>query len=256
MAQRRITSVRQLLRAVERDTEEWGVEIRPWFRGEPLVDKPLLPGVFRPRLDGTYHDENQLVQSFRREAPALVPGVAPARGDVDSWLFLMQHFRVPTRLLDWSEGALIALYFALQEKNPVLWMLNPSGLLRLALNDPTIPDNVFPLTWFRPRKPRINIGTENIRAAWEHGKTPFDLPAPIHPTYVNIRMNAQRSRFTAHGKVPKPMPDLVPNSILKKYILSSRKRADMLRELRTLGIAKASLFPDLEGLAQELGELY
>jgi hypothetical protein len=185
-----------------------------------------------------------------------VPGSVPARGDVDSWLFLMQHFRLPTRLLDWSEGALIALYFALQEKKPVLWMLNPSGLFRLAVNDPDIPDNVFPLTWFRPAKPAMNIGTENVRAAWERGRTPFDLPAPIEPTYVNIRMNAQRSRFTAHGKLLKPMPDLVPDTILKKYVIYPKKREEMLRQLRSLGIGRASLFPDLEGLAHELGELY
>jgi len=256
MAKRRIGSVRQLLSAIERDSADWGTQIRPWFRGEPLVNTPLLAGVFRRKPDGTTYDENQLVQSFRREAPALVPGTIPLRGEVDSWLFLMQHFRLPTRLLDWSEGALIALYFALQEKRPVLWMLNPSDLLRFAVNDPDIPDNVFPLTWHRPRKPKLNIGTENVRAAWEKGRTPFKLPVPIHPTYVNIRMNAQRSRFTAHGKQAKPISDLVPETILKRYVFVPAKRAEMLRQLRLLGIAKASLFPDLEGLAHELKELY
>jgi hypothetical protein len=35
--------------------------------------------------------------------------------DWDSY-FLMQHHEGPTRLLDWSDGALIALHFALRNK--------------------------------------------------------------------------------------------------------------------------------------------
>jgi hypothetical protein len=32
------------------------------------------------------------------------------------WYLLMQHSGAPTRLLDWTEGALIALYFAVRNK--------------------------------------------------------------------------------------------------------------------------------------------
>ena len=256
MPAKRIGSITNLLKVISRDSEEWGPISRPWFRGEPDVDTPLLPSVYRKKADGTYHDESQLVQAFRREAPSLLSGAYIDRHEVDNWLFLMQHFRLPTRLLDWTEGALIALYFALQYEKPVVWMLNPSALLRLATGNDSINDNVVYLTWFRPNEKHTNIATENIRAAWEHGNTPFELPAPVHPTFVHTRMNAQISRFTAHGKLSKPMPDILPSHILKRYEIQPSKVKDMIHELHQLGITHTTLFPDLDGLAVELKSLY
>jgi hypothetical protein len=40
----------------------------------------------------------------------------------------MQHYRLPTRLLDWSESILLATYFAVNDKPDkpgVLWALSP-----------------------------------------------------------------------------------------------------------------------------------
>jgi hypothetical protein len=48
------------------------------------------------------------------------------------WYFLMQHSGAPTRLLDWTEGALIALYFAVRNKldatDAAVWVLDPWSL--------------------------------------------------------------------------------------------------------------------------------
>ena len=55
------------------------------------------------------------------------------------WLFLMQHHRPPTRLLDWSQSPLVGVYFALYDKeehhrndDAALWFLDPVALTRHA----------------------------------------------------------------------------------------------------------------------------
>ncbi len=49
----------------------------------------------------------------------------------------MQHYGVPTRLLDWSENLFISVHFALvgaggTDEPPVIWCLDPIGWNRAA----------------------------------------------------------------------------------------------------------------------------
>ena len=104
-----IKSINQLIDAIERDLLRWGAGVKPWFRGESGDEPPLRPKIW----NRTTAQENHLMQSFRRQAGGL--SNVPFRGHTDLWLFLAQHYGVPTRLLDWTEGALHALYFAINK---------------------------------------------------------------------------------------------------------------------------------------------
>lgn len=44
--------------------------------------------------------------------------------------------------------------------------------------------------------------------------------------------------------------------VLQKYVIDGSKKKEMLKQLKILGISRATLFPDLEGLAQDLTELF
>lgn len=126
MIESEISSVPDLIAALERDYKDYKGAI--WFRGQARKNWKLAPGYLRLNNPPS---ESTLLKRFKQSAAMLLD-----RDPKDSfdWLFLMQHYGLPTRLLDWSESPLIALYFAVEDdKNHVdedaaVWCLRPSEL--------------------------------------------------------------------------------------------------------------------------------
>ena len=135
-----VCSVSEYIARVKEDTHGWQLSpgCSPWFRGQSDGSRPPLPGVFRP---GTWIEEVGIAERFKKLARMF--GETPRREMNDEWLYLMQHVGIPTRLLDWSEGALIGLYFAVrtaaQSVDPCVWLIHP-----LELNSETIGEAAFP----------------------------------------------------------------------------------------------------------------
>jgi FRG domain len=255
-----VTSLQNYIHHIREHVSQWGRSAIPWFRGEPSCSTPLLPRVFRKMADGRAHNENQLLQMFRMKAPAFAQDATPPRENTDQWLFLAQHVGLPTRLIDWTESALVGLYFALQCREPVVWMLDPFALNQASTTDGTskqaFTPTGYPLTWFDPRGPVRNIGSANINAAWEEESGALELPVAVHPTYLHRRMSSQRSVFTVHGSKKEPLSDLVPEQILRRFTIAKDAISPMLSDLHMLGIHHSTAFPDLDGLANELSALY
>jgi len=82
------------------------------------------------------------------------------------------------------------------------------------------------------------------------------LPYAILSTYVHARMNAQRSCFTIQGKLKSSLSDLVDERVLRKYVISPRSVASLRKDLRTISITHATVFPDLDNLARDLAEMF
>ncbi len=254
-------SISALISRINEDLAKWDDGTKPWFRGESDGNlRPLCPKI----ADYSTHQENHLLQSFRRQAGGIAN--VPLREYADMWLFLAQHYGIPTRLLDWTEGALHAIYFAINRSkpNPRVYMLNPRKLNELAGPKTYFPN--FPLTWGQ------NVGSaQYIALAWQNrtlnaeqqelvAKIGIDLDIPIAfpATYQDKRMIAQRSCFTIHGTSLGPLQDILtgknvqPTDYLFGYKIDITQRQSLLKELSVLGISAATIFPDLDHLASDL----
>jgi len=150
-----INSIIDFIKSIENDLALWDAGVKLWFRGESGDAPPLCPKI----ASFDHNEENYLLQSFRRKAGVL--SNVPQREHTDMWLFLAQHYGLPTCLLDWTEGALMALYFAINQgkANPRVYMLNPRSLNNNA--GVKTYDLNYPLSW-------VKIGALYIALAWQN----------------------------------------------------------------------------------------
>lgn len=97
---------------------EGGVERREWvFRGVADSRYPLAPSIERRGGGGWAALEKRVVAEFKSRARLHLP-LASVPDDELGWLALMQHYRIPSRLLDFTYSPFVALYFAVQEHEP------------------------------------------------------------------------------------------------------------------------------------------
>ena len=115
--------------------EEMGADDDFWFRGQVRYGYDLVPGLFRP---GVSYNEAGMLEDFKREYPE---HENMYKQPID-WLSIMQHYGLPTRILDWSTNLLIGLFFTVNSLNPAdtpdfkmdnmqdggLFILRPSAL--------------------------------------------------------------------------------------------------------------------------------
>lgn len=262
---RDISSIQDLLACVADDTKAWTRDgfAKPWFRG--VTDArchKLLPSILR---DGNERHEFDLTRKFRLMAPGFGP--TPDRDHLDQWLFLMQHHRAPTRLLDWTESPLVAAFFATEnaakksavDQDAAVYALDPMALNR---ESDVIEKGkaIFPNTWVQSsvlQTIKFAFGTQDELV---NGKpiSYLELPAAIYPSTVHARVTSQRSCFTLHGNDKRDFEaifrgkSLITEKHLIKYRIPREKVDKVFSELSELGITYASLYPDLDGLAREL----
>ncbi len=212
---------------------------RPWWRGHADSRWRLLPHAYRGTRSSD--DERNYCLHFMTKAPARYPNCPT--NDLD-WLFLMQHHGLPTRLLDWTESPLTALFFAVasHDSEPgALWALHASKLNKYQAKTPGI---------LSPRNAAVqNIAEEAFRDTQQN--LPYETLATGAP-HIDLRMVTQQAVSTIHA-TRTPVEQLPNKSEFLEKIEIPRGHKEHLRLfLKMLGIKKSVLFPDLGHLAEEI----
>ncbi|GAB2883189.1 FRG domain-containing protein [Uliginosibacterium flavum] len=215
-----------------------------WFRGHADSNWGLTPSAFRK--DAIL--ESQFANLFRLSAPSIAPN-CPEHTDYVGWLPLMQHYGLPTRLLDWTESLLVASFFAVMDENQdsaqaAIWMLNPGKLNQIVARTPYIPF----LT--------DNYVAPSVKAAFTTSNNDSDRHAiSVLAPRTDRRMAAQLGNYTIHDqRIPlETHPD--SGEFLARVLIPESAYNKIRSDLSVAGIKRSSLFPDLSTLAKEISNL-
>lgn len=216
-----------------------------WYRGHAVSSWDLLPSVKRNPYNKPEY-EQYLATDFYIEAKRRRKDVPQ---NLAGWLSLMQHYGLPTRLLDWSASPLVALYFATyswkkhSQEDAVVWILDPEKLNELQ----GYKKYLFPMDY--------QTVDELVEGAFRPIKETGKVLACCN-VENDLRMYVQQANFTIHDcDVPlNNMKD--SNSILKKIIIPSRIKELFSFQLKILGYTERTIYPDVEHIAHELREVF
>ncbi|HHW00960.1 MAG TPA: FRG domain-containing protein [Clostridiaceae bacterium] len=232
-----------------------------WYRGQVQTGFQLMPSISRS-IDGIQlNPELEIVflSKFKSLATPYIDNLPtpPLPNGVESywsWLFQMQHYGVPTRLLDWSRDALVALFFATNPEDHSLmpgidsavWVLNPVTLNK-AYNF-----NEFTQAGYIP-----NVEEAGFNTLFGPDSLPLSNPKPaaaIGPLNSS-RITAQRGVFTVfpHQKNLIPLEQFSDSStFLIKICIATESAEEIFAQLQRYGINKIALFPELQSIAGEI----
>jgi hypothetical protein len=228
-----------------------------WFRGCGIGSSPLVPKLYRHPTNKTIADishlEHDLMIHFRQRS---IP--FHSRNLQDDWdtLFFMQHYGVPTRLLDWTENPFVALYFAVMSapiqtngnfSDAAVWILDPIVWNKHALKHQSYDGGI------------LTPGAEALKG-YNPSRTIEDMcnfPVALYGTHNSPRIVAQRGVFMIFGQQVHPMEEVFtsekfPTDCLMKINIKSNRLREIRQSLLKNGTTESVVFPDLDGLAREI----
>ena len=220
-----------------------------WYRGQSSSDWQILPWIFRESVrEQALRYEEGIFSEFELKATRHLAGLS------SSWdmLAAMQHYGVPTRLLDWTDRLAVAVFFALRHRGEGpcrIIMLNPylasqkclraggKGGFICDLGDPPFVDHDYRQIFLGKRE-------------W-----PVDLAVPVVCRWMIDREERQAGFFTFHGGAESPIDAQYPNFV-GVVDLDPDAFPDAENYLQDSGIDEFSVFGDLTALAMILRRRY
>lgn len=237
-----VTSVPQI---VEQTRQAW-LKFREdlWYRGHAEAPWRLIPKLFRKKHWREPNIEASMFYEFRRAAPSRYPACPPSSNSAE-WLALMQHYGLPTRLLDWTESPLVAAFFAVQGCRTVdgtIWVLAPKRYNKLH----GVGYKLLILSEGNDSVRRIIERSNNANAP-EVGRN-----LAVLPNQFDLRLLLQHSSFTLHDSETPIEDEEGRNEYLAAFRIPSKAKERIAEGLWACGVRASTLFPDLEHLASDI----
>lgn len=214
-----------------------GNPLEVWYRGHSNHSWQLVPSL--PREADWERKEKALLLEFNKSAARLF------ERRTSDWetLFDMQHYWVPTRLLDWTTVMGVAIAFILHgdysdKDDSALFILDP-----LALNKLSGRDEVINL----PEDKSFDYQS----IYWQHKPVKIEKPLAIRPSLQSDRLHAQKGVFTIAGSLPTGF-ETAAGSCFRKVILSSKAKPEAREFLKWANLDEYTIYPDIVGMARHI----
>lgn len=217
-----------------------------WFRGHACDFYRLEPSIYRAPFNA--RKEESFMELFKAKGVKFFAN----KTNYYEWLFIMQHYGTPTRMLDWSESAIVGIAFATQyrpnddkskDSDAVVWCLDPFALNKIA-------------NYGSEENTIINIcEDDDLASIFRRECKGKRYPVAILGSYNSDRIIAQKGVFTLFPICDSFCleSDLADSEqFLTKIVIPSAKVDGIAQELYNTGFNELSLFPEPSSISKEI----
>lgn len=174
-----------------------------------------------------------------------------------AWLSIMQHYGVPTRLLDFTESPYVALYFALEAYNPqtctdfAIFAFDYTAIMNCSIAHISLKDGAFNETRFSVYQKQDEIFETVV------DRFAYDIAWIAEPKQLNARLDRQAGSFLLSGNRGLRIQDVLDsepyaNVTMCKFRVVHELYTGIFSLLRKMNITSKSLYGDLDGLARSI----
>jgi FRG domain len=227
------------------------------WRLEPTLHRILQPAIVagRIRTNGdVWNVEEVLMRQFYQDAHNWLPASAipqkPTQFLWNAWA-LMRHFGAPTRLLDWSLSAFVALFFACEDcwasSDGAVYCVRGSSVATAEKGRFPEYEQFAGADWQAPAKGLVREQSPTRVI----GFYPIQYPADrmyMQQGWFSICSDALFDHETA---LLDALGDQADGALLQLVIRSDLK-AEIMRRLQAMNITGRTLFPGADGLGRSV----
>ncbi|WP_312433769.1 FRG domain-containing protein [Achromobacter sp.] len=174
-----------------------------------------------------------------------------------AWLAAMQHYGVPTRLVDFTESPYVALYFALEtfntsaDTNFSLYMFDYRAILDKSISYIKNMDREFCESRQSVRRQQDEIFETIV------DRFSYDIAWVTEPKILNARIDRQSGSFLLSGNRGKKIEEILSSDLyndvdMQKLIIPGELAEGVYALLRKMNVTSKSLYGDLDGLARSI----